>query len=209
MSKTKEKILKTALKLYNSKGVSNVSIRHLAKEAGISHSNLIYHFSGQESIILDLHVLMLQRALELNSEINQSPVSLEKFYMGTKAGFMVVYDFRFLFNDLKYICFTFPEVKRVLLEIEAIRSGMYHSLISGLIAENLMREEDFESEYDQLITLIKIYSDHWLVSSNIYDSSSKQEKIEKYSKLLLTFFYPYLTDKGKNDCRKLVQINKH
>lgn len=207
MNKTKEKILKVSLKLYNDHGVSNVSVRHISKEATISHSNLIYHYPDHESIVLNLHELMLQKAIELNKEMKHAVISLKELYETTKAGFSVVYDFRFFFNDLKYICHTFPKVRHVLISVEQIRSSMYRQLISHLIEFKLMREEEFKDEYAQLITLIKIFGDHWLVSSDIYDNCSKKDKIEKYSLLLMSFFYPYLTVKGKKEYKQMLLID--
>lgn len=204
MNKTKEKILKASLKLYNDLGVSNVSVRQISKEAAISHSNLIYHFPDHENIVLNLHDLLLEKAIELNKELNHSVITLKELYMTTKAGFSIVYDFRFLFSDLKYICQAYPSVRHVIMSVEQIRSTMYQNLILHLIESKLMREEEFKNEYIQLVTLIKIFSDHWLVSSDIYENSSKKEKVEKYSLLLMSFFYPYLTVKGKKEYKKIV-----
>jgi len=44
MSATKQKILKQSLQLFNELGISNVSLRDIADEAGISVGNLQYHF---------------------------------------------------------------------------------------------------------------------------------------------------------------------
>ncbi|MEZ4772912.1 MAG: TetR/AcrR family transcriptional regulator [Bacteroidia bacterium] len=209
MNKTKEKIINTAQELYNSQGVNNVSIRQLAKESGISHSNLIYHFPDHESIILYLHDQMLQRAIKLNKEIDHPTVNLQDFFNGTKVGFSVVYEFRFLFNDLKYICSSFPRVKEVLVSVEQVRSRMYQTVIEQMINNGLMRAEEFENEFKNLITLIKILSDHWLTSSSIYDILSKEEKIEKYAFLLISFFYPYLTEKGKGEFLQITAPKPH
>ena len=51
---TKEKILNASLKLYNSKGVSNVSLRAIADEVGISVGNLQYHFKKREEIVINI-----------------------------------------------------------------------------------------------------------------------------------------------------------
>jgi AcrR family transcriptional regulator len=203
MNKTKEKILNKALELYNRDGVSNVSIRQLAKDVGISHSNLIYHFPTQEDIILGLHDLLLQKAVELNKGLVQNGSPIQSFYATTKTGFTIVYDFRFFFKELHYVSNAFPKVKDVLRKLEKVRSVMYENLIVDLIANNFLRSEEFDGEFDDLIVRIKIYSDHWLESSSIYDDLSKEEMIVKYSYLLIQHFYPYLTDKGKDEYRKI------
>lgn len=205
MNKTKQKILNKALEIYNRDGVSNVSIRQLSKEVGISHSNLTYHFSAQEDIILGLHDLLLQKAVELNNGLVQNESPLQSLYSTTMTGFTIVYDFRFFFNELQYICKAFPKVKEVLRQAEKVRYIMYKKVIGDMIACDLLRSEEFDGEFDNLILRIKIYSDHWLESSSIYDDLSKEEKINKYSYLLIQHFYPYLTETGRNEF-KTIQI---
>lgn len=203
MKKTKQKILDVALELYNREGFNKVSIRHLAKEVEISHSNLIYHFSTQEDLILGLHELLLEKAIELNKKIDQAEPPLLALFHTTQVGFSVVYDFRFLFHDLQHICSSFPKVKQVIKSVEELRSEMYRNVMEQMLNLELMRAEEFENEYAHLIELIKIFSDHWLVSSSIYDELSKKEKLDKYSYLLMTHFYPYLTEKGKEEFKSI------
>lgn len=203
MNKTKQKILNKALEIYNRDGVSNVSIRQLSKEVGISHSNLIYHFSTQKDIILGLHELLLQKAVELNNVMVQNESPLQSLYSTTIIGFTIVYDFRFFFNELQYICKAFPKVKEVLRQAEKVRYIMYKKAIGEMIANDLLRSEEFDGEFDDLIVRIKIYSDHWLESSTIYDDLSREEKINKYSYLLIQHFYPYLTENGRNEFKKI------
>lgn len=206
MNKTKQKILYKALEIYNRDGISNVSIRQLSKDVGISHSNLIYHFSTQEDIILALHELLLQKAIELNKELVQNESPLQSLYSTTIKGFTIVYDFRFFFKELHYISSTFPKVKDVLKEVEKVRSGMYKQFIEDLIANDFLRNEEFEGEFDDLIIRIKIFSDHWLESSSIYDDLSKDVKINNYAYLLIQHFYPYLTHVGKEDFKRIDRL---
>lgn len=205
MNKTKQKILTKALTIYNRHGVSNVSIRQLAKDIGISHSNLIYHYPTQEDIVLGLHDIMLQKAVELNKGLFQNEYPLKSLYAITITGFSVVYDFRFFFKELQYICNAFPRIKEVLRKVEQVRSSMYKNIIGDMISKDLLRSEELEDEFDDLIVRIKIYSDHWLESSFIYDELSKEEMINKYSDLLIQHFYPYLSEKGKLEY-KTIQI---
>lgn len=207
MSKTKKIILDAALKLYNQNGVGNTSIRQIAKEVNISHSNLIYHFPTQEDIIEGLHSMLLEKAILLNKELSSENTLLAKLFETTEVGFSVVYDFRFLFLELHYICESFPRVKQTILSVEQIRSEMYSEFIKKMISLEIIRGEENTEEYSRLIILIKIFSDHWMQSSSIYDFNlGREEKIRKYSFLFMTFFYPYLTVKGKEEFNFLTEL---
>ena len=82
------------------------------------------------------------------------------------------------------------ETPETIFSVEKLRSEMYQYVIKQMLAQGPMRIEEFEQEYARLISLIKIFSDHCLVSSSIYDKLSQEEKLDKYSYLLMTFFNP-------------------
>ena len=201
MSKTKQKILDSAILLFNQNGVANVSIRQIAKEAAISHGNLIYHYPNKESIVLGIHEKLLEQAVQLNQLIDPKKFDIKELHTITKTGFEIVLQFRFLFFDLLYISNTMPKMREILREVEKTRSDMYMSVIQLSIKNSLMRGEEYDGEYVQLIHRIKIFSDHWITSSAIYDTHVDQHSIGKYAELLLSCFYPYLTPEGKKEIR--------
>ena len=198
MKKTKEKILDTAHKLFNKQGVPTVSIRQIAKEAQISHGNLIYHYRDKEEITAALNQRLLDEAKRLNTGIDRENFDIRSLYQVTLSGFNVVYEYRFFLIDLNYIMKSDKQLHKTFLEVEKLRAQMYAEVIQLSIDKGLMRKAEFSSEYPDLIKRIRIFSDHWVASSLIYDKQKKSELIQNYARLFMGFFYPYLTGNGKN-----------
>ena len=60
MKKTREIILDTSLELFNSLGLSKVTLRTIANKMEISQGNLNYHFKKREDIIETLYFQLVQ-----------------------------------------------------------------------------------------------------------------------------------------------------
>ncbi|MFZ1751410.1 MAG: TetR/AcrR family transcriptional regulator [Saprospiraceae bacterium] len=198
MNKKKELLLKIAQRLFTKYGVAEVSLRQIAAEAGISHSNLIYHFPSKNDLIIALHHQLMEKAIELNLHIQAASHPLEGLLHSTQIGFTILYEYRFLMIDLPHILRDNKILHNTFLDLEKLRAEMYSIEIQKAVDQNLMRQELYKGEYDELIERIKIFSDAWIASSAIYDSTEKNNIIEKYVKLFMGFFYPYLTDKGRS-----------
>src|SRR5690554_3781362 len=200
MKKIKKTILNRSLELFNRLGVSEVSIRQIASEMGISHSNLIYHYKTKQDIIEALHEQLLQRAIDLNTPTRSEEVDfIKSLFESSKNGFEILYDYRFLMIDLVYILRENERLKQTFLMVEGTRAEMYRGAIEKAVQQGYMRKERYIDEYGDFIEQIKIFSDFWISSSEIYDTGDKQEILKKYSDLFVKLFFPYLTEKGRKE----------
>ncbi len=77
---TAQRILESARKLFNERGIMHVRLQHIADEARISVGNLAYHFRNKEAIVLALyeplhhsqqHVLSLLRQVPLFVQVHE------------------------------------------------------------------------------------------------------------------------------------------
>jgi len=198
MNKKKELLLHIAHGLFTEYGVAEVSLRQIAAEAGISHSNLIYHFPSKNDLIIALHHQLMEKAVALNQQIQSASHPLEGLLQSTRIGFTILYEYRFLMIDLPHILRDNKILHNTFLDLEKVRADMYSIEIQKAVDQNLMRQELYQGEYTGLIERIKIFSDAWIASSAIYDSPENNNIIEKYVKLFMGFFYPYLTDEGRS-----------
>ncbi len=74
---------------------------------------------------------------------------------------------------------------------------MYRGMISLSVDKGLMLSEAFPGQYDDFITWIRIYRDHWLSSAAMYEPNSQELVIEKYARLFIRQFYAFLTPVGR------------
>lgn len=202
MKNIKEKILQKSKELFNSHGVANVSIREISRELGISHSNLIYHFKDKNVVLVELHKKIQESAIALNKE-TESYNGLESLFISTLNGFEVLFDYRFFMIDFNHILRGNKDLHQHILEIESLRHSMYEDRISQLISEGLFRACKYEKEYFDLIKQIRLISDYWLSSAQVYEKDIALSR-KKYARLLLLMFYPYLTKKGQQSFESLL-----
>ncbi len=198
MNKKKEILLKIAQRLFTEYGVAEVSLRQIAAEASISHSNLIYHFPSKNDLIIALHRQLMEKAIVLNQKIQIALNPIAGIFQSTVTGFEILYEYRFLMIDLPHILRDNKTLHNTFRDLEKLRATMYAVEIQKAIDQNLMRQELYQGEYDELIDRIKIFSDGWIASSAIYDSAENEDIIQKYVKLFMGFFFPYLTEKGRS-----------
>jgi len=202
MKKTPEKILDTAHQLFNQEGVAAVSLRQIASAMNISHGNLIYHFKSKQEIIQALHARILEAALEENQNLKSKEMSIWTLIEMARSGFKTLYDYRFFMIDLNLIMRENEKLHQEFLEIEKLRANMYREAIADAIQEGIMRKEEYKGEYEAFIKRIRIFSDFWISSSEIYNSGKVDQIIEEHVQLFMNMFYPYLSKKGKISYRE-------
>lgn len=193
MTNIKEKIIDTSLELFNNQGFKNVSLRSIASELKISHSNLIYHFKDKEAIITSIYDRLYQKAVELNASIQDEENSINRIKNSVKIGFQITYDFRFLFLEQYYLTNEYPLVLNHFLEAEKFRKDLYMKEFQHAISHNYFKSTLSSDEMNALIEHIKIFGDTWIISAHIYDKElSINQKITKYSELFEQLLKPYL-----------------
>lgn len=199
MNKTKEEILKCALRLFNENGISQVSLRDISIEMKISLGNLTYHFKKREEIVDALYLNLVSK---LNEVINEK--------LGTKSQFQLLfeiprvtlsnfYEYRFLMLDFVLITRNHNSIGNHYRKLIEERKQQFEMLINDLVETKLLREELFDNEYKYLFKNLRIVSDFWLSSSSI-DKNGKTSKkdVLEGTQLLENIIFPYLTHNGRS-----------
>ena len=66
-----------------------------------------------------------------------------------------------------------------------------------------MREFEFNTEQEFLIERMIGFSNTWLYNSSVYDRKVDADYISDQANNLMSMLYPYLSDSGKVEYRKL------
>ena len=195
--KTKDKIIYTAIKLFNKQGTNLVSTNHIAKEMGISPGNLYYHFRSKNDIIRSISdnfsnelgsALKIQ--LDTISDFSSNLTSLFNRF------FKIQQSYQFLF--LEGVHLTRKDI-RLLDNYTKLRSLIkkgYHELLSNLVKIKIMKRQSLNIIDDLLDAqwiIMWYWINHTILDRNTYDDF----QIKKGIKLSFSIIKPQLTSIGK------------
>ncbi len=164
-ARTRERILKVSLDLFNAEGESNVTTGHIADELDISPGNLYYHFRNKNEII---HHLFsdFEKQIDIAPEpINDAPSAMEDLWLYLHMMFERIWQYRFLYRNLDDLMARDAKLRSHFNIIighkrEAIR-GMCNSLVDAgamratapmieALAENILVVATYWLNYENL-----------------------------------------------------------
>jgi|TARA_B100000678_G_scaffold221733_1_gene189171 AcrR family transcriptional regulator len=194
---TKDKIIATAIDLFNIHGTKAISTNHIAKEMGISPGNLYYHFRSKNDIIRSISdnfsnelgsVLKIQ--LDTISDFSSNLTSLFNRF------FKIQQSYQFLFLEGVHLT---KQDSRLLDNYTNLRSLIkkgYHELLSNLVKIKIMKRQSLNIIDDLLDAqwiIMWYWINHTILDRNTYDDF----QIKKGIKLSFSIIKPQLTSIGK------------
>ena len=195
--KTKDKIIATAIDLFNIHGTKAISTNHIAKEMGISPGNLYYHFESKNDIIRSISdnfsnelgsALKIQ--LDTISDFSSNLTSLFNRF------FKIQQSYQFLFLEGVHLT---KQDSRLLDNYTNLRSLIkkgYHELLSNLVKIKIMKRQSLNIIDDLLDAqwiIMWYWINHTILDRNTYDDF----QIKKGIKLSFSIIKPQLTSIGK------------
>ena len=98
--RTRERILETALKLFNDFGEPNVTTTVIADEMEISPGNLYYHFHSKDEIVNALFADYEKEIEPLLTAPGRRPQGTEDIWLFLHLLFETIWKFRFFYRDI-------------------------------------------------------------------------------------------------------------
>ena len=201
--KTRDKIIETALRLFNEQGTKGVTTNHIAAAVGISPGNLYYHFRNKEDIIRAIFEQMDAYGLE------QYQMILAKFQPGSletmEQTFVMIqaynWRYRFFKRELTALIMNDPLLKERFLKthhtmLAIIRQSNDHSVATGTLKPMSEKEMSLFSEEIWLVTLF------WLNYLEVGGEEINDATLRRGIDLLRNLIRPQLTKKALAELAK-------
>jgi len=137
--KTAERILITALDIFNQQGENNVSSVEIAMELDISPGNLYYHFKGKEVIVaelFDLYQYQLRAILDAPSKQSEASLSIEDFFYYLYLIIEKNHLFRFLYRNPTDLTEKYPRVAKGFIKLMVAQERCVTELLAQFVIQN-------------------------------------------------------------------------
>ncbi|WP_236980763.1 TetR/AcrR family transcriptional regulator [Membranihabitans maritimus] len=199
---TKEKIIQTAIKMYNEFGAQNVTSRHIASEIGISHGNLDYHYNTREDLMMAIYQQMRSEMSESYKPMKDPRNSFEHFHklLIHLDNFQLKY--RFFTLDVLEISRSYPKVSELLHETLELRKNQMSEFFDRFIEDGLIKDNS-EKSYGRLKHTIRILITFWLPQQEVL-TTYKYPQAQEMSKHIWELILPHMTEKGKDEYIRIV-----
>jgi len=158
--KTRDRILKTSLALFNSEGEAQVSTVDIAAVLGISPGNLYYHFKGKEAIIEALFDDFETELRQVLSAPIEKPLSLEDNWIFIYIIFEEINDFRFFYEGMSSILERCQNLRGRLSRLLALKKSTTLAILTSLEKQKLV--SFIADEKDRLADRIAAHLTYWL-----------------------------------------------
>lgn len=130
--KTRDRILKTALALFNQEGEHQVSTVDIAAVMGISPGNLYYHFKGKEVIIEALFDDFEEEMRQVLSAPIKRPLDIEDNWVFVYILFEEINDFRFFYYGLASVLERCPNLRPRFSRLLKLKQETVNAILTAL-----------------------------------------------------------------------------
>jgi AcrR family transcriptional regulator len=189
---TRDRILDSALALFNEQGTAAVSTNHIAAAASISPGNLYYHFRNKEDIIRALFVRLFaawDETFELPANETPGLADMERMIAGN---YQVIWKYRFAYRELAALLQNDTELQA---QYQAVRQRGYDGfseLLAAFAAAGVLSLPEDLQEQRELTELCWIISEQWPTNLELQGKPLDADGIQEGIGLMWHLFRPYL-----------------
>jgi AcrR family transcriptional regulator len=193
---TKERIIETAIGLFNEQGTGVVSTNHIAQALSMSPGNLYYHFRNKEEIIRAILERMIVRWEALYMFPTERPPQLADVQQIVIKNLLLVWDYRFFYRELSALVQRDPLLKERYQQIRRERLANLEALFQQFSSSGVLCFPQIPASVTNLARLCWLISDYWLPFLEIDGEVVLPEVIEQGVALYMQVLRPYVSEVG-------------
>ena len=171
--RTRERILETALAMFNQFGEPSVATTSIAFEMGISPGNLYYHYHSKEDIIADLFAAFRREIETTLAAPEQRLPNAEDCWLFLHLVFEAIWRFRFIYRDINDLVARYHVIEVQFRRILAHKIRVAEQILAGLVRGGQMRAS--EAEIPTLAQNIVLVASYWMSFEFARDPKAPQD----------------------------------
>jgi AcrR family transcriptional regulator len=196
--RTRERILETALDLFNRHGEPSITTAHIADEMNISPGNLYYHFRNKDEIIGELYAAYESAVLPLFASPPDRRPGVEDLWLMLHLLFERMWEHRFLFRDLDEIASRNRRVAARFAELTRRGERTVIELCEGMIAAGTMVATPGETA--ALARNVALVSTYWLPFQRLESpqaDAAPEARLDRACYQVLALVAPFLVGEAR------------
>jgi AcrR family transcriptional regulator len=182
---TKDRIIETAIRLFNTCGTSRVTTNHIAEEMGISPGNLYYHYRNKEEIIRCIWEKMTS---EIHVPFEYKDLAPDERGLADFLFqfFRVKYDYRFFWLEMAVLIEKDPVLKERYLARSRMLLDVYKTAVDNWAEKGCLRHSMSDEERNALVENTWFISQFWAMNCLIHDGYVTPENMKKGAQRILS-----------------------
>ena len=171
--RTRERILATALAMFNQFGEPTVATTSIAFEMGISPGNLYYHYHSKEQIVADLFAEFRREIETTLATPDKRLPNAEDCWLYLHLVFEAIWKYRFIYRDVNDLVARYHVVEVQFRRILAHKIWVAEQILGGLVKGGQMRAEP--AEITTLAQNIVLVASYWMSFEFARDPKAVQD----------------------------------
>lgn len=197
---TREKIIESAVKLFNINGLVNVRLQHIADEAFVSIGNMTYHYKTKELIVQAIWEQLVKKQRELLAAYRVVPL-FEDIERQLRSTFELQQKYLFFYLDTLEVMRAFPNIAQAHQQHIAWQVQQVMTMLSFNVARGAFASPPTEGYHLHLAQHYWMASDLWLYRQKIVGQPI--DVYELYRATLWHLLMPNFTAMGHQEFRQL------
>jgi len=207
--RTAERILATALDLFNRFGEPNVATTLIASDMGISPGNLFYHFPAKELLVnalFDEYRHELDQLLPAAADVQD----MEHAWFFMHSLFELIWRHRFVYRDLNDLLSKNRHLEEQTKTVLQDKQQAFEAMLSGLQQHGVLTQSETErrSCATHMVVLLTWWLSYEYVQNprHALEEANAGHSVLRGAQQVLGLLLPYLVDAPKAQLQALIQV---